>query len=302
MKLSLPTKLGIAVIVIFGLLILGMALWTPARVWHYTARLDNDKTRAEAVKRLLALNATEPVFKYYTERYSSKSVKERMAVVIELREFGDKGKEIMYGIFRNRCMKEQVRIPKGKLGNIGIKMLYMDKYEVTVEKYYVFRKYTSDVEVVSLAGIPIMNDCPLTDGYSFPVRSISWHDAKAYADWLGMRLPTEDEWEYAARAGSTGRYCFGDNESMLGDYAWHRKNSGGKPQPAGLKKPNRWRLYDVHGNVEEWCARGDNALFPFRGGCYSSADPLHCSFDIARRIAIDSTSYRIGFRLVRDGK
>ncbi|TET37808.1 MAG: formylglycine-generating enzyme family protein [Planctomycetota bacterium] len=210
----------------------------------------------------------------------------------------------MYDIFRNRCMKEQVRIPAGKLGNIGIKKLYMDKYEVTVEKYYVFstsiEPSPSDVEVVSPAGIPIMDNISLTDVYSFPVRRISWHDAKAYADWLGMRLPTEDEWEYAARARSTGKFCFGDNGSLLGEYAWNKNNSGGKPHPVGLKKPNRWGLYDMHGNVEEWCARGDNALFPYRGGCYSSTKLIHCSFDIARRIAIDSTSYRIGFRLARD--
>lgn len=96
-------------------------------------------------------------------------------------------------------------------------------------------------------------------GDNLPVEQVSWDDVQKFINKLNekngtdkYRLPSEAEWEYAARAGTTARHSFGDDESKLGDYAWYDANSGRKTHPVGEKKPNSWGLYDMHGNVWEW--------------------------------------------------
>jgi formylglycine-generating enzyme required for sulfatase activity len=92
-----------------------------------------------------------------------------------------------------------------------------------------------------------------------PVINVSWHDANDYCQWLSdqtghnYRLPTEAEWEYACRAGTNTKWSFGDDEKKLEKYAWYENNSNNMIHPVSEKEPNPWGLYDMHGNVWEWC-------------------------------------------------
>ncbi len=95
-----------------------------------------------------------------------------------------------------------------------------------------------------------------------PVETISWDDCQQFLGKLNAKsaagagkfqLPSEAQWEYACRAGSKTRYCFGEDEKQIEEYAWHKQNSDGKTHPVGEKKPNGWGLYDMHGNVWELC-------------------------------------------------
>ncbi|MFP4655340.1 MAG: formylglycine-generating enzyme family protein [Methanohalobium sp.] len=92
-----------------------------------------------------------------------------------------------------------------------------------------------------------------------PVDRVSWNDAQEFINRLNAkedsnkyRLPSEAEWEYACRAGTTTRYSFGNSESKLDEYAWYRENSEHGSHPVGKKNPNPWGLYDMHGNLWEW--------------------------------------------------
>ena len=109
------------------------------------------------------------------------------------------------------------------------------KYEVTNAQYQKFKPDHSE------------ND-------NRPVVNVDWNEAQAFCEHYGYRLPTEAEWEYAARASTPTRWSFGNDESQLERYAWYSRNSSKEAHPVGTREPNSWGLYDMHGNVWEWVA------------------------------------------------
>ncbi|GEM_PF-2832011 len=131
----------------------------------------------------------------------------------------------------------------------------MDKYEVTAAAYRVYASST---------GVKMPRQAH-PDAENYPVVHVDWREAAAYCAHFGKELPTEAQWEKAARGGSAGLFSFGDDASELGDYAWFWGNSGKTIHPVGPKKPNAYGLYDMHGNVLEWTADWYDA------GYYASA-------------------------------
>lgn len=157
--------------------------------------------------------------------------------------------------------REQDEGPQQK---VAIGAFWMGAFEVTRDEFDVFFKdeNTSENNDVDAVTRPSAQYVDLSWGMGkeggFPVNSLSQYAALMYCRWLYQktgvfyRLPTEAEWEYACRAGSTSRYFFGDDGQQLDQYAWYRGNSDDKFQKVGLKLPNAWGLYDMLGNVCEW--------------------------------------------------
>jgi len=130
------------------------------------------------------------------------------------------------------------------------------QHQVTLTKGF----YMQTTEVTQSQWQAVMGSNPSRfKGDDLPVEQVSWNDIQEFIGKLNRtdsgnryRLPTEAEWEYAARAGSTTRFSFGDDESRLGEYAWYIGNSVSQTHRVAQKKQNSWGLYDMHGNVWEW--------------------------------------------------
>ncbi len=185
------------------------------------------------------------------------------------------------------------------------KAFYLGAHEVTQEQYE-----------------RVMGDNPSrSKDAAKPVEMVTWNDAVAFCGKLSdqegdqYRLPTEAEWEYAYRAGTTTAYSFGDDESQLHKHAWFNANSDRTTHPVGKKIPNGWGLFDMHGNVYEWYqdwyapygnekvasdptgpARGDARVL--RGGAFPD---LPRNVRAADRLSHqpDYRNYTLGFRVAR---
>jgi len=219
----------------------------------------------------------------------------------------------------NGIKLEVVRVPAGSFmmagnqygdGNpihrVNVPEFLMGKYQVTQAQYEA-----------------VMGENPSWfKGKQNPVEQVSWDDAQEFCKKLSqktgrkVKLPSEAQWEYACRAGSTGKYCFGDNEDQLGKYAWYHENSDCKTHPVGEKLANAWGLHDMHGNVWEWCedvwhdnyngaptygsawlSGGNQSKHIVRGGSWFNLDQYCRSADRSRNY-LDFWFFNIGFRVI----
>ncbi len=196
--------------------------------------------------------------------------------------------------------RHEVRVPD----------FYMGRYPVTNEEYGRFLAVNKDVKEPEFWG-----DRKYSQPKQ-PVVGVSWHDAKKFAEWASLRLPSEAQWEYACRAGATTEFYTGDNEQDLERAGWYEINSDSQLHPVGEKEPNAFGLYDMHGNVFEWCeddfhesykgSPGDGSSWldspriadrVIRGGCWKGA-ARHCRSGLRGREVPNYRDHILGFRLV----
>ena len=130
-------------------------------------------------------------------------------------------------------------------------------HEVRISQPFYLGKYL--VTQAQWEAVMGRNPSHFTGDLDRPVEQVFWEDVQDFIRRLNAkeggaiyRLPTEAEWEYACRAGSTSRYSFGDDSRQLSEYGWYDNNSGDRTHPVGQRTPNAWGLYDMHGNVWEW--------------------------------------------------
>ena len=232
-----------------------------------------------------ALDLKESEMRPYTNTIPGTNVTFRMVPI--------HGGEFLMGSPENESGRHADEGPRRR---VGIEPFWMGACEVTWNEYDIFLKraslpsriktrnpYTNSLaDAVAIPSHPYLELSMGMGRDDFPAINMTQHAANKYCQWLSAatghfyRLPTEAEWEYACRAGTTNRYSFGDDDKELGDYAWFERNSDFKYQRVGRKKPNPWGLFDMHGNVAEWTFDGyqpnayattsDGALEPFVRG------------------------------------
>jgi formylglycine-generating enzyme required for sulfatase activity len=255
---------------------------------------------------------------------------------------------VIFGMTQLGC-RVLAQSPKEITNSIGMKLVLIPKgtfmmgspesekgrdkddetqHEVTISKDY----YLGVIEVTQGQYEKVMGTNPShfqkqfirkSDSSMYPVEQVSWEDAVDFCKKLSELpeekkagrvycLPTEAEWVYACRAGSKSAYSFGETSKSLGDYAWFDRNSKGQTHPVGERKPNAWGLYDMHGNVWEWCSDRygeypkvavsdpvgprEGSVRVLRGGSWCDV-AASCRSAIRRRYVPSIRGNDLGFRL-----
>ena len=198
---------------------------------------------------------------------------------------------------------ELARIPGGELvledgRRLGVDDLWIGVAPVTNEEYARFLEDVPEAPPPGYWGDKRFNQP------TQPVVGVSWYEARAYCEWAGLRLPSEAEWEYACRGGTTTAYWSGDSEEDLARVGWYWPNSGRRTHPVGEKPANPFGLMDVHGNVWEWCQEGAEAFRieqgfrVVRGGSWSGGAGAARSAHRDGWLAGSRSPY-VGFRAAR---
>lgn len=195
---------------------------------------------------------------------------------------------------------------------------FSPRHAVTVKPFYMGRFPVTQGQWTRVMGL---NKASFKGGWDFPMETVTWYEAREFCQRLNEmmdtdahRLPTEAEWEFCCRAGSTGEYCFEGRTSRLENYAWYGRNAGFRPRPVGQLKANKFGLFDMHGLVWEWTSSEERG-YPYRsddgredptgpgprvvrGGSWKSNDyfcrcgfrdwhlPVHRDHDVGFRVAV----------------
>jgi len=191
---------------------------------------------------------------------------------------------------------EMVKIPGGRItiesSETALDPFYMGRYPVSNRQYALYLKANPDAKEPEYWSHREYN------GESQPVVGVSWDETLDFAQWAGLALPSEAQWEFACRAGATTLFYTGDAYEDLAQPGWYKDNSGGRLHPVGEKEPNAYGLYDMHGNVWEWTIDkiwGSNRVV--RGGAFISPAE-YCQSAYRSGFHPSFRSPYLGFRLV----
>jgi formylglycine-generating enzyme required for sulfatase activity len=161
---------------------------------------------------------------------------------------------------------------------VSLSAFYLDKFHVSAEEYAVCVK-AGNCSVLRTS--ELCNYGVAARGKD-PINCVTWDEAEAYCKSVGKRLPTEAEWEKAARGGTGMKWSFGAGVKSLGGYAWYGANSGGSTHPVGMRNPNQYGLYDMAGNAWQWVADWYDAHYYQKSPAEHPEGPLSGRYRVLR--------------------